>query len=123
MVDAREVAGHEPAARYSDTLPKYIGIYFCLLVLAALQFFIAYTHTDATVMFVRMLPVAMVEAGLALLFFMHLWAEKRGFAQFVLIITVFVLLAMQYGWTDSYRMDLGAPYSQPNKGATGAVEP
>jgi len=23
---------------------------------------------------------------------------------------------MQYGWTDSYRMEIGAPYSQPKTG-------
>ena len=30
-------------------------------------------------MFRRMLSVAIVEAGLAMMFFMHLWSEKRGF--------------------------------------------
>jgi len=50
------------------------------------------------------------------MFFMHLWAEKRGFLLFVMVITVFVTLAMQYGWTDSHRMEVGAPYSQPKVG-------
>jgi heme/copper-type cytochrome/quinol oxidase subunit 4 len=119
MVDARDVESHEPAARYTDTLGKDIVIYLCILALAALQFVIAYSHIDATAMFARMLFVAIAEAGLAILFFMHLWAEKRGFLLFVLIFTGFVLLALQYSWTDSYRMELGAPYSQPK---TGAVE-
>jgi caa(3)-type oxidase subunit IV len=119
MVDAPHGAGHEPAARYSDALPKYIVIYLCILALAALQFVIAYSHLDGTAMFARMLVVAIVEAGLALLFFMHLRAERRGFLLFVLVISVFVLLAMQYGWTDSYRMEFGAPYSKPKTGAVG----
>lgn len=118
MVDARHVESHEPAAGYTDTVGKYLIIYACILVLAALQFVIAYAHIDPTSMFVRMLFVAIAEAGLALLFFMHLWAEKRGFMLFVIILTGFVMLAMQYGWTDSYRMDVGAPYSQlPTTGA------
>jgi heme/copper-type cytochrome/quinol oxidase subunit 4 len=116
MVDAPDVQGHEPAARYTDTVGKYIGIYICLVILAALQFIIAYTNIDAEAMFARMLFVAIAEAGLALLFFMHLWAEKRGFFLFVIIFTGFVLLAMQYGWTDSFRMDTGVPYSQPKPG-------
>jgi hypothetical protein len=41
--------------------------------------------------------------GLALLFFMHLW-ENRGLMWFVLIFTVAVILGMQYGWTDSFRL-------------------
>jgi heme/copper-type cytochrome/quinol oxidase subunit 4 len=63
-------------------------------------------------MFVRMLIVALVEAGLALLFFMHLWSEKRAFMWSAGIITVFVLLAMQYGWTDSFRLVNGAPWAK-----------
>jgi caa(3)-type oxidase subunit IV len=116
MVDAPDVQSHEPAARYTDTVGKYVGIYVCLLVLAALQFVIAYSHVDTEAMFARMLFIAIAEAGLALLFFMHLWAEKRGFFLFVMLFTGFVLLSMQYSWTDSNRMDTGAPYSQPKTG-------
>jgi caa(3)-type oxidase subunit IV len=116
-MDMPDVQPHEPAARYTDPIGKYIGIYLCILVFAALQFVIAYTHIDGTAMFARMLLVAIAEAGLALMFFMHLWAEKRGFLLFVVIFTGFVLLAMQYGWTDSYRMERGVPGSQPQVGA------
>jgi len=31
---------------------------------------------------------------------------------FVLIFTIFVLLGMQFGWTDSFRMVTGAPFSK-----------
>ena len=111
-----DVHPHEPAARYTDSPRKYIVIYLCIMLLAALQFVTAYSHLDAQAMFARMLLIALAEAGLALLFFMHLWAEKRGFLLFVLIFTGFVLAAMQYGWTDSYRMGIGAPNSQPKPG-------
>ena len=95
-----------------DGIEKELAVYVCLLALAGLQFVIAYQHIDASQMFLRMLAVAVVEAGLAVMFFMHLWAEKRGFVLFVLIFTVFVLLAMQYGWTDSSRMMTGVPFSK-----------
>jgi heme/copper-type cytochrome/quinol oxidase subunit 4 len=61
-------------------------------------------------MFVRMLTVAIVEAGLALLFFMHL-AENRGLKWFVLLFTVLVILGMQYGWTDAFRLTNGVPWA------------
>ena len=95
-----------------DGIEKDLVVYVCLLVLAGLQFAIAYQNIDASQMFFRMLAVAIVEAGLAVMFFMHLWTEKRGFVLFVLIFTIFVLLAMQYGWTDSSRMVTGAPFSK-----------
>jgi caa(3)-type oxidase subunit IV len=95
----------------SGGLGKDIGVYVCLLALAGLQFIIAYQNMDASRMLSRMLAVAFVEAVLAALFFMHLWAEKRGFLMFVAVFTIFVLLAMQYGWTDSFRMLVGAPFA------------
>ena len=116
-MDIPDVQPHEPAARYADSITKYIVIYVCILALAGVQFVIAYTHLSGTAMFARMLFVALAEAGLALMFFMHLWGEKRGFVLFVLILTGFVIMAMQYGWIDSYRMELGVPYSQSKPGA------
>ena len=100
------------AEHKTDGIKNELIVYFCLLALAGLQFVIAYQSIDASQMLLRMLGVAIVEAGLAVMFFMHLWSEKRGFVIFVLIFTIFVLLAMQYGWTDSSRMVTGAPFSK-----------
>jgi caa(3)-type oxidase subunit IV len=95
----------------SGGMGKDLVVYVCILALAAIQFVIAYQNIDGSQMFVRMLIVAVVEAGLALLFFMHL-AENRGLFWFVAPFTVFVLLAMQYGWTDSFRLSAGAPWAK-----------
>jgi heme/copper-type cytochrome/quinol oxidase subunit 4 len=116
MVSPPDVQKHEPPAKYTDPLGRYLAIYVCILILAAVQFFIAYAHIDTAAMFARMLLVAIAEAGLALLFFMHLWAEKRGFLMFVVVFTGFIMLTMQYGWTDSNRMETGAPYTQQKTG-------
>jgi heme/copper-type cytochrome/quinol oxidase subunit 4 len=95
----------------SNGAKKDIIVYVCILALAGIQFFIAYQDISASQMFVRMLIVAIVEAALALLFFMHLW-ENRGLKWFVLIFTVSVILGMQYGWTDSFRILDGAPWAK-----------
>jgi cytochrome c oxidase subunit IV len=96
----------------SDGIGKDLVVYVCLLALAGLQFLIAYQDIDISQKFVRMLAVAVVEAWLAVMFFMHLWTEKRGFMLFIVIFAVSVLLGMQYGWTDSSRMLVGAPFSK-----------
>jgi heme/copper-type cytochrome/quinol oxidase subunit 4 len=90
---------------------KDLVVYVCLLALAGIQFFIAYQDISVSQMFVRMLVVAIVEGALALLFFMHLW-ENRGLKWFVVIFTVAVILGMQYGWTDSFRLIDGAPWAK-----------
>jgi caa(3)-type oxidase subunit IV len=93
---------------------RYVIVYICILAIACLQFMIAYSNITASQMFVRMLFLAVVEAALALLFFMHL-SDNHGLLWFVVVFTVFVLLAMQYGWTDSFRELLGAPWSSYSK--------
>ena len=92
-------------------ITKDLIVYFCLLALAGIQFLIAYQNISASQMFVRMLSVAVVEAGIALLFFMHL-SENRGLMWFVIIFIVAVILGMQYGWPDSFRLSNGVPWAR-----------
>ena len=49
-----------------------------ILILAGLQFVIAYQHVDVGTMIFRMFAVAFLEAGLAVVFFMHLGSENRA---------------------------------------------
>jgi len=91
---------------------KYLVTYVCILVIAALQFVVAYSNITPSQMLQRMMILACIEATLAVLFFMHLWMENRGLQWFVGVITIFVLLAMQYGWTDSFRLANGAPWTK-----------
>jgi len=92
-------------------MTKDLIVWACILALAGLQFIIAYQDISASQMFVRMLSVAIIEAALALLFFMDL-SENRGLKWFFIIFTVFVLLALQYGWTDSFRLTDGVPWAK-----------
>jgi caa(3)-type oxidase subunit IV len=99
------------AEEHRSNTGKYLIVYAIILVIAILQFVIAYSGMAASQMFSTMLCLAVVEAALALLFFMHL-ANNRGLLWFVGIFTVFVLLAMQYGWTDSFRLSGGVPWTK-----------
>ncbi|MGA8617074.1 MAG: cytochrome C oxidase subunit IV family protein [Candidatus Sulfotelmatobacter sp.] len=95
----------------SGGMTRDLIVYVCMLALAGLQFVIAYQDISTKQMFVRMLAVAVVEAGLALLYFMHL-ADNRGLRWFVLTFTVAVLLGMQYGWPDAFRLSNGVPWAR-----------
>jgi heme/copper-type cytochrome/quinol oxidase subunit 4 len=112
----KEAEANMTTAITSDKQHKNTGmgkdliVYFCIVALAGIQFVIAYQDISASQMLVRMLTVAIIEAGLALLFFMHL-SENRGLKWFVLIFTVAVILGMQYGWTDSFRLSDGVPWA------------
>jgi cytochrome c oxidase subunit IV len=111
------------AADYTDSLTKYLIVYAAILVLAATQFVLAYQHVDVTHMIFRMFAVAVLEAGLAVMFFMHLGSENRNFVMWIAIVTFLVFGALQYGWTDSYRMERNAPPAIPTGAApTGAAQ-
>jgi caa(3)-type oxidase subunit IV len=99
------------AEEHDSSVKKYLVVYVAILVIAGLQFVVAYSDASGSQMFVRMLALAVVEAALGLLFFMHL-SDNRGLLWFVLIFTVFVLLAMQYGWTESFRLSDGVPWAK-----------
>jgi heme/copper-type cytochrome/quinol oxidase subunit 4 len=100
------------AAETTNNKTNYLIIYVCILAIAGLQFVLAYSNLDPSQMFTRMLILACVEASLAVLFFLHLWVDNRGLLWFVSVSTIFVLLAMQYGWTDSYRLLNGVPWAK-----------
>ncbi|HTC57130.1 MAG TPA: cytochrome C oxidase subunit IV family protein [Candidatus Sulfotelmatobacter sp.] len=95
----------------SSGIARDLVVYVSLLILAAIQFVIAYQDISASQMLLRMLIVAIIEGGLALLFFMHL-SENRGLKWFVMIFTVAVILGMQYGWTDSFRLVDGVKWAK-----------
>ena len=103
-------------ADYSGSLGKILIIYLCIVLLAALQFVIAYQHLSVRAMFLRMFVIALVEAGLAVTFFMHLGSEDKKFTFSVAVLVIFVLISMQYSWTDSFRMEHGVPGSNYSSG-------
>ena len=88
----------------SGGLTTYIVVYVCILALSGLQILIAYENIDGSQMFLRMLLVAILQAGLAVTFFMHMKSEKRNLALFLLPATVFVLAMMNMIWSDSFRL-------------------
>ena len=48
--------------------------------------------------------LALVQAGLAITYFMHMKMERRSLALFLLPATVFVLAMMNMIWSDSFRL-------------------
>lgn len=99
----------DAARGYADKLGKYLLVYAVILIIAGLQFVIAYQRIDVSAMLFRMLVLAVIEALLAVVFFMHLGSENRTFVTWVAIVTIFVFAALQYSWTDSNRMERLAP--------------
>ncbi len=98
-----------PQASYKKS--RYLIVYLCIMVIAALQFVVAYSGAEGSQLLTEMLALACVEAILAVLFFMHLWVDSRGLLFFVAVFTLFVIFAMQYSWPDCFRQLNGVPWA------------
>ena len=92
------------ATAQTHGIGKYVVVYVSLLVVVALQFFIGYQNIAGPQLVVRMLTFAVIESILVVFFLMNLSSEKRNFFRFVAFFTLFVLAAMNYIWTDSFRL-------------------
>ena len=88
----------------SGSIATYLIVYVVILAISALQILIAYSNVEGSRIFMRMLALAIVQAGLAITFFMHMKSEKRNLALFLLPATVFVLVMMNMIWSDSFRL-------------------
>ena len=92
---------------------KYIVVYVCMLAITGIEFAVASSHPSSGALLASMLVLAFIGALLAVLVFMRLASEKHSLIIFVAVFTLFVLAATNYGWTDSFRILLGAPFSKP----------
>jgi cytochrome c oxidase subunit IV len=87
-----------------SSLTMYLLVYVAILFISAVQILVAYEHIDVYRIFIRMLLLAIIQAGLAITFFMHMRSEKRTLALFLFPATVFVLTMMNMIWSDSFRL-------------------
>jgi|SRR5664280_1377459 hypothetical protein len=85
-------------------LKRNVGVLIGLLAVTALQFFIGYGNLKGSQLVVRFVTFAIIETILVVLFLMNLGLEKRLFVKFVAFFMLFVLFAMNYIWTDSFRL-------------------
>ena len=92
------------ATAEAQGMRRNIAVYLCLLVITALQFFIGYQNIAGSQLLVRFLTFAVIEALLVVLFWMNLGSEKKVFVKFIVYFMLFVLAAMNYIWTDSFRL-------------------
>ncbi|PYV46172.1 MAG: hypothetical protein DMG94_10605, partial [Acidobacteria bacterium] len=67
----------------SGSITTYLVVYIVILAISALQILIAYSNVEGSRIFFRMLGLAIVQAGLAITFFMHMKSEKRNLALFL----------------------------------------
>jgi caa(3)-type oxidase subunit IV len=92
------------AERANGSLKTEIIVYGSILALSGLQIVLAYQHAQGAQLLVRMLAVALIQAGLGVMYFMHLLDERKNLRLALIPATIFVLLMMNMIWSDSFRL-------------------
>ena len=88
------------------SLKSDLVVYVVIIALACVQVFFLKGHLFA------MLSVAVVQAILAVFYFMHLGSEKPTLRLALIPGTLFVLVMMNMIWADSYRLMTMKPFAK-----------
>ena len=87
----------------NGSLKTDIIVYAAILALSVLQIVLAY-HFKGSQLLIRMLVVALIQASLGVMYFMHLLDERRNLRLALIPSTIFVILMMNMIWSDSFRL-------------------
>jgi caa(3)-type oxidase subunit IV len=91
-------------ANTKQSLKTDIIVYLTILALFGVQIVLAYQNPHGAQLLVRMLAVALIQAGLGAMYFMHLRHEQRNLRLALIPATIFVMLMMNMIWSDSFRL-------------------
>jgi heme/copper-type cytochrome/quinol oxidase subunit 4 len=91
-------ANHEP------TMTGYVGIWIGLLCIVGIEVFLTLMKLPTHELLAALLVLAFIEAGIGLLYFMHLKYEKHSLLWSMIPVLLFVFFMMNHFWPDAFRM-------------------
>jgi cytochrome c oxidase subunit IV len=83
----------------------YIGIWVGLLCIVGIEVLLTYRHFPAKRLLLFLLILAFIEAGIAVMYFMHLKYERPSLAWSLLLALLFVLFMLDHIWPDALRVE------------------
>jgi len=95
---------HRLPAASGGVAAKDIGIWVAMLVVVALEVVVTYQRPSMPVLIGVLLLLAVVQAFLGLMYFMHLRHERAVLGWSFIGALVFVLLMMNQVWPDALRV-------------------
>jgi len=83
----------------------YVAVWLGMIAIAAVEAWLAYMHVSPHMLLAALLVLAVVEAGVALRYFMHLKYEVPLLFWTLIPALVFAFVMMNQFWADSARMN------------------
>lgn len=97
-VMAGATATHEPR------LGVYVLVWICLLGIVAIEVALTRAGIPAGTLVLALLALAIIEAAIGVMYFMHLRYERRMLFWCLIPALVFVLVMMNQFWSDAHRL-------------------
>jgi len=94
----------ETESRREPSMRLYVMIWIALLVIVAAEVGLTYMHLSTGTQLAALLALAFIEAGLGVLYFMHLKYERTILFLSIVPTLLFVLLFMDHIWPDALRL-------------------
>ncbi len=82
----------------------YVVIWLGLLLIVGGEVALTYAGLPAGTLLAALLALALVEAGLGVMYFMHLRYERRALFWSLIPALIFVFIMMNQFWSDAYRL-------------------
>ena len=85
-------------------MKRYVVVWLALLAIVAVEVVVTLAHPPTGLLLAGLLLLAGIEAGLGLLYFMHLKYERRSFMWSVILAVVIAVVLMDHFWLDAFRL-------------------
>ena len=85
-------------------MKMYVGIWIGLIVIMLVEVFLTYQHMAPRSLIACLLPLAFIEAGIGIAYFMHMKYENPHLLWSLVPITIFVLFMLDHIWPDAFRL-------------------
>ena len=85
-------------------MKRYVVVWFALLAIVAVEVVVTVAHPPTGLLLAGLLLLALIEAGLGLLYFMLLKYERRSLMWSVILAVVIAVVLMDHFWLDAFRL-------------------
>jgi cytochrome c oxidase subunit IV len=82
----------------------YVAVWLGLLLIVGVEVALTYAGLPTGILLSALLALALVEAALGVLYFMHLRYERRALFWSLIPALIFVFIMMNQFWTDAHRL-------------------
>jgi len=89
---------HEPGMKV------YVGLWIAMICIVGLELLVTYRHMPSDLFVGLLLILAFLEAGIGVLYFMHMKFESPNLLWTLVPITLFALVMLDQIWPDALRL-------------------